>query len=198
MLTIIKKAIVKKFKIEGADIFRQPHHSGDEMDNIIIKEAVPEDALARIEYSKKIGAETDNLSFGAEGFPISVDGEAEYICSILKDEKSCSFFAWKNGEIVGDVSLSALPRRMNNRAELGLTVLKSEWNKGLGSQLLQKAIEFAKSNDIEIINLEVRSDNLRAIHVYEKFGFRKIGTSPAYFKIADSYIDFDIMYLDLR
>ena len=47
------------------------------MDHIIIKEAAPEDALARIEYSKKIGAETDNLSFGAEGFPISVDGEAE-------------------------------------------------------------------------------------------------------------------------
>ena len=168
------------------------------MDNIIIKEASPEDALARIEYSKKIGAETDNLSFGAEGFPISVDGEAEYIRSILKDKKSCSFFAWKNGEIVGDVSLSGLPRRRNHRAVLGLAVLKSEWNKGLGSQLLQKAIEFAKSNDIEIINLEVRSDNLRAIHVYEKFGFRKIGTSPAYFKIADSYIDFDIMYLDLR
>ena len=38
------------------------------MDNIIIKEASPEDALARIEYSKKIGAETDNLSFGAEAF----------------------------------------------------------------------------------------------------------------------------------
>ncbi len=168
------------------------------MDNIIIKEAAPEDALARIEYSKKIGAETDNLSFGAEGFPISVDEEAEYIRSILKDKKSCSFFTWKNGEIVGDVSLSGLPRRMNHRAELGLTVLKSEWNKGLGSQLLQKAIEFAKSNDIKIINLEVRSDNLRAIHVYEKFGFRKIGTSPAYFKIADLYIDFDIMYLDLR
>lgn len=168
------------------------------MDHIIIKEASPEDALARIEYSKKVGAETDNLTFGAEGFPISVDGEAEYIRSILKDEKSCSFFAWRNGEIIGDVSLSGLPRRMNHRAELGLTVLKSEWNKGLGSQLLQKAIEFAKSNDIEIINLEVRSDNLRAIHVYEKFGFRKTGTSPAYLKIADSYVDFDIMCLDLR
>ncbi len=168
------------------------------MDNIIIKEAAPEDAFARIEYSKKIGAETDNLSFGSEGFPISVDGEMEYIRSILKDKKSCSFLAWKSGEIIGDVSLSSFPRRMNHRAELGLTVLKSEWNKGLGSQLLQKAIEFAKSNNIEIINLEVRSDNLRAIHVYEKFGFCKIGTVPAYLKIADSYIDFDIMYLDLR
>lgn len=168
------------------------------MDNIIIKEATPQDAIARIEYSKKIGAETDNLSFGAEGFPISVDGEEEYIRSILKDEKSCSFFAWKNGEIVGDVSLSALPRRMNHRAELGLSVLKSEWNKGLGSQLLQKAIEFAKKNGVEIINLEVRSDNFRAIYLYEKFGFSKIGIYPAYFKIMDSYIDFNIMYLDLR
>lgn len=168
------------------------------MDNIIIKEAVPEDALVRVEYSKKIGAETDNLSFGAEGFPISVDGEAEYISSLLEDKKSCLFFAWRNGEIIGDVSLNGLPRRMKHRAELGITVLKSEWNKGLGSQLLEKAIKFAKLNGIEIINLEVRSDNLRAIHVYEKFGFRKIGTSPAYFKIRDSYIDFDLMYLDLR
>ena len=171
---------------------------GYKADNIIIKEASPEDALARIEYSKKIGAETDNLSFGAEGFPISVEGEAEYIKSLLKDERSCSFFAWRDGEIVGDVSLSGMPRRMNHRAELGITVLKSEWNKGLGSRLLKMAIEYAKSHGIEIINLEVRSDNFRAIHVYEKFGFRKIGTSFAYFKIGDSYIDFDIMYLDLR
>ena len=168
------------------------------MDNIIIKEAFPEDASARIEYSKKIGAETDNLSFGAEGFPISVEGEAEYIKSFLKDERSCSFFAWRDGEIIGDVRISGMPRRMNHRAELGITVLKSEWNKGLGSRLLKMAIEYVKSHGIEIINLEVRSDNFRAIHVYEKFGFRKIGTSFAYFKIGDSYIDFDIMYLDLR
>ena len=65
-------------------------------------------------------------------------------------------------------------------------------------RLLKMAIEYAKSHGIEIINLEVRSDNFRAIHVYEKFGFRKIGTAPAYFKIGGSYIDFDIMYLDLR
>ena len=168
------------------------------MDNIIIKEASPENAFARIEYSKKIGAETDNLSFGAEGFPISVEGEEEYIRSVLKDERSCSFFAWRDKEIIGDVSLTGFPRRMYHRAELGITVLKSEWNKGLGSRLLEMAIEYAKSHGIEIINLEVRSDNFRAIHVYEKFGFRKIGASPAYFKIGDSYIDFDIMYLDLR
>ena len=51
---------------------------------------------------------------------------------------------------------------------------------------------------IELINLEVRSDNIRAIQVYEKYGFRKIGTSPAYYKMDGTYYDFDLMVLDLR
>ena len=36
------------------------------MKDIIIKEALPEDAEARIAYSKQVGSETDNLSFGKE------------------------------------------------------------------------------------------------------------------------------------
>lgn len=168
------------------------------MSHLVIKEAAPEDAALRLAYSKQIGSETDNLSFGKEGFPVSVEQEAEYLRLIQKDPRSVCFLAWKEGHIVGDVSLNGLPRRMSHRAELGLSVIKAEWNHGIGSMLLQKAIEWAKENAFSVINLEVRSDNSRAIHVYEKFGFRKAGTLPAYFKIGDAYIDFDIMYLDLR
>ena len=49
------------------------------MKNIIIKEALPEDAEARIAYARQVGSETDNLSFGQEGFPISVEDEQEAI-----------------------------------------------------------------------------------------------------------------------
>lgn len=87
---------------------------------------------------------------------------------------------------------------MSHRAEFGVSVEKSEWGRGVGSALLQKIIEYAKTHGIELVSLEVRSDNKRAIHVYEKFGFRKIGTSPAYFKIDGEYFDFDLMVLDLR
>ena len=59
-------------------------------------------------------------------------------------------------------------------------------------------IDYAKENGIEIINLEVRFDNSAAIHLYEKFGFKKTGTIPVFFKIIDEYADFDIMSLDLR
>ena len=63
---------------------------------------------------------------------------------------------------------------------------------------MEGLIEYAKKNGIEILNLEVRSDNVNAIHLYEKYGFRHIGTSPAYFKIGDDYVDFELMFLDLR
>ena len=100
--------------------------------------------------------------------------------------------------IIGDASLSGFSRRMSHRAEFGISVVKSEWGQGIGRALLQKCIMYAKEHMIELINLEVRSDKIRAIHVYEKYGFRKIGTAPAYFKIDGEYYDFDLMVLDLR
>ena len=40
----------------------------DVIKDVIIKEALPEDAEARIAYARQVGSETDNLSFGQEGF----------------------------------------------------------------------------------------------------------------------------------
>lgn len=40
------------------------------MDNIEIRELLPEDAEQMIEYLKKIGGETDNLTFGKKAFPL--------------------------------------------------------------------------------------------------------------------------------
>ena len=94
--------------------------------------------------------------------------------------------------------LQPLPRRMYHRAELGISVVKAYWGRGIGSQLLEQIIAYAKSHSIELLNLEVRSDNARAIHLYEKFGFRSIGISPAFFKIVNQYVDCVLMYLDLR
>ena len=50
---------------------------------------------------------------------------------------------------------------------------------------------------MEQINLEVRSDNSRAIALYKKFGFRKLYTFSGFFKINGELVDFDFMNLDL-
>lgn len=98
---------------------------------------------------------------------------------------SVFYCAWKDSVLAGTANLGRMPRRMSHRAELGISVLKSEWNNGIGTELMKHIIDYAKENGIEIINLEVRSDNSAAIHLYEKFGFKKTGTIPAFFKIID-------------
>ena len=165
--------------------------------DIIIKEARTEDAVKLIEYTKIVGAQTDNLSFGKEGAGDTPEVE-EFIKRISSDSKSAMYFAWKNDDIVGCANISGMKRRMSHRANFAISVAKSEWGSGIGSALLEKCISFAKDNEIEIINLDTRSDNIRAISLYKKFGFIKIGQMPAFSKINGEYIDADLMYLDLR
>ena len=165
--------------------------------NIIIEIATEKDAEALLEYTKQIGGETDNLTFGAEGIGFTVAQEAEYIRRI---ENSCDevlFVAKDNGKIIGDASLCRMPRRMNHRGDLGIGVVRKYWNCGVGSRLLSEIIGFAKENSFDIIELQVRSDNASAIHLYEKFGFEKIGTHMSFFKMENENIPFDYMCLKI-
>jgi len=167
--------------------------------HIQITKALPEDAEGLIEFLNTVGAETDNLSFGAEGFGISVENERKYLERMIDSQTSVMFVARIDGKIVGNASFSAVPRdRMKHRGSFAVAVVKSAWGQGIGSRLLEAVINFAKDTaHAEIISLEVRSDNTRAIKLYEKYGFTKIGHFNGFFKINGEYIDCDLMNLYL-
>ena len=166
--------------------------------SIIIERATASDATALLAYFKQIGGETDNLTFGAEGLPFTVEAEASYIAQLEQSCDDIMIVAKENGKIVANACLNRLSRRMGHRGDFSIAVAKEYWNKGIGSQLLSKIIDFAKDNHFEIIDLQVRSDNFRAIHLYEKYGFKKNGTHPAFFKIDNENISFDYMYLKIH
>ena len=93
--------------------------------------------------------------------------------------------------------MQRLSRRMRHRGGFGIAVAKVYWNRGVGGALLSKVVEFANENDFDIIELQVRSDNLPAIHLYEKFGFKKLFTYPGFLKIGNDYVDVDYMCMFL-
>ena len=165
--------------------------------DIIIKRASPTDAAEILEYLKIVGSETDNLTFGKEGLPFTAEDEESYIAKIQSSCDDIMLVAKNNGKIVGTASLTRFPRRMSHRGDFSVSVLKNYWNMGIGSRLISSILDFAKENHFEIIDLQVRSDNAGAIHLYEKYGFEKIGTHPAFFKIGTNEIPFDYMALKL-
>ena len=56
-----------------------------------------------------------------------------------------------------------------------LFVKESHRKKGIGSQLLQKAIESAKKKGVIEVHVDTEENNVRATEFYQKSGFKKVG-----------------------
>lgn len=165
---------------------------------ITYQEAKPTDAAALLDYMKQVGSESDNLSFGAEGLSFTPEQEAAILESIKSNPRSIMLLAFDGNEIVGNASIHGSSRpRFSHRYELALTVRKSHWGKGIGTALMEQLITFAKEIGAEVISLEVRSDNDRAIALYKKFGFETFGTYRKFFKFDNLYFDAEYMNLYL-
>lgn len=164
----------------------------------VIERARAEDAAALLDYLKIVGGETENLSFGAEGVPLSLEAEQAYLRAQCESTDNVQYLAKVDGEIIGTASLNRKPRRMSHRGEFGISLKKAWWGCGAASALMEAILAFAKENGFEQLNLEVRSSNVRAIRLYEKYGVRKLCTFPLFFKINGEYIDFDLMNLELN
>ena len=163
-----------------------------------IVRAQAQDAAELLDYLKTIGGETDNLSFGPEGVPLSLEEEQAYLSMQAQSRDHMQLFAKVNGEIIGTASLNRKPNRMRHRAEFGISRKKAWWGCGAATPLAEGVLAFAREAGVEQVDLEVRSDNKRAITLYEKLGFRKLCTFPGFFKINGELVDFDFMILDLR
>lgn len=80
-------------------------------------------------------------------------------------------------------------------ARLGMAV-RAEWRRqGIGRQLLSACLAHAKNAGIEKVELEVFSDNLRAITMYESFGFSREGVKVRGRKLDERYQDVVLMAL---
>lgn len=166
--------------------------------DISYRKALPADAPALLEYLKTIGSESGNLSFGPEGLPVSPEQEEAFLSSQQNDPNSLMLLALDDGEIVGNASVSQHSRpRFAHRWDVAISVRNSHWGRGIGSQLMERLIAYAKSRGAEVLSLEVRSDNERAKALYRKFGFETFGTYRKFFKIGDEYFDADYLNLYL-
>lgn len=80
--------------------------------------------------------------------------------------------AEQGNQLIG--SLRLFPRKPGCKeiAELGMFVLPPFRNQGIGSAMIDRALDWASKQGYAEIMLTVHPTNRRAIHLYEKFGFR--------------------------
>ena len=72
---------------------------------------------------------------------------------------------------------------------IGTFVSRNYRRKGLASQLFEETFSSARLNGYEKLFAYVRSDNPNALAIYEKHGFKTIGTAKKQAKVNGHYID---------
>lgn len=166
-------------------------------EKVIIREVNRSDAKALVEYLNVIGGESDFLTFGLGQFGKSVEQEENFIEDILVADNVLFIIAEVNGKVLGVLNFSGgIRERTAHVGEFGVSVLKESWGKGIGEQLIKYLISWSKdSGVIRKINLRVRSDNARAIHLYKKLGFLEEGIIKRDFLINGEFYDSIMMGL---
>ncbi len=109
------------------------------------------------------------------------DSETDWLARNLTNlEKGvhAAVVAEVDGRMVGSCEVDPRPGRMSHVGSLGISVRDGYRGVGIGQELMREAEAQAKSLGVELLILEVFSINDRAIHVYKKMGFRRMGSIP--------------------
>ena len=124
----------------------------------------------------------------------SMPWHRESFLEMILNKDACYLVGLMEEEVVASCGL----RNIVGDGEITNVVTKtSARGRGIGEQMLLKLLEEGTAMGVEAFTLEVRKSNDAAIHLYEKFGFKKIGCHPKYHKVGDEFHAADFMCLEL-
>lgn len=141
-----------------------------------IRSANIEDAQALSDLRLQLDGETENFDREqGEGF-IDTIGFEEIIKEDTVSPRNLCLVAVVDNRIVGFSRCEGFPlKRFAHKVEFGVGVLKEFWRYRIGKNLLKASIEWADTNDIKKMALNVVETNDKAILLYKKLGFEVEG-----------------------
>lgn len=84
----------------------------------------------------------------------------------------------ENKKLIGFIIVSAQVQECHI---LNICVAREHQRQGWGSKLLEQALKQVKANGIQVAYLEVRRTNTRAIALYQKMHFVRVGERKGYY-----------------
>ena len=141
--------------------------------DLLIREAEISDASEVIALLDQIGQESNFTSLDENGISMAESEMQIFIDKQAQSENQITLLAFLNDELAGIINITADQRpRVRHIGDIFLGIKKYFWGSGLGSILMEEAIEWAESSGvIRRLQLTVQKRNLAAIHLYEKMGF---------------------------
>jgi RimJ/RimL family protein N-acetyltransferase len=164
---------------------------------VIIRRAEPSDAEGLTRLGAAVGSEPEGWLVTTNGWR-EVSDERRYLRAIRRYPNAAVFVAEEGGLIVGRLSIARDQHPASHHvADLGLMVARSHRRRGIGTKLLEAALEWARSSDVRKLELHVFPHNVAAISLYESFGFVQEGYRRGHYRRGNEYVDAILMAYEM-
>ena len=158
---------------------------------VTIRQAEITDAEKLLNTIKNYIPQSEFIPILEKEIKLTIEQEKEWIKYFLTYENSLLLVAEYENNIIGNIDLTGKQRKvMEHTAVIGMGILKEWRNIGLGTKLISLIIEWSKKNPIlELIWLQVYTENKLGLGIYHKMGFVESGVVKNFFKHNDRYFD---------
>jgi RimJ/RimL family protein N-acetyltransferase len=160
---------------------------------ISVRKAEPGDAAELVSLAQAVGGEEGRWILSIDSWR-SISDERRYVKSVFRHPDAAVFVADEDGRIVGRMSLSRDPHPASRHvADLGLMVAEGQRRRGIGTRLLEAALEWARLAGVTKLELHVFPWNEPALRLYESFGFEREGYRKGHYERDGELVDAILM-----
>lgn len=181
----MKSTIIKQFTSKKGNtvLFRYPTR---------------EDFADMYSFACDIGSEDTTITLDHEP---SKDEEHTFFDTMIRDvekKEAVYIMAYVDSAFAGNGRVNRGKYRHTHVGSIGISLRNQYRDEGIGTELMRSLIDEAKKLGLRLLILSCFETNTRALHVYEKLGFKRAGVTPGAIKYKDDYIGEVYFYLPLR
>lgn len=167
---------------------------------ILLRHVEVSDAPRVIEFVHGFVYDEEYVPLVEGEFNPTLAEEEQLLANYVTRSNSLFLVAEFEGKIVGNINVDGNQRQiLRHTAVFGMGMLKEWQSVGLGTAILQAAIDWARTeSELEILFLQVYAENEAGLTLYRKMGFIQSGRIPNFFKQNGRYHDEILMHLPLK
>jgi len=164
---------------------------------VIVRPARPTDAEGLATLGHAVGSEPEGWLVSTNGWR-DVSDERRYLRAIRRYPNAAVYVAEDDGLIIGRLSVARDQHPASRHvADLGLMVAATHRRRGVGTALLEAAVDWARQTGVRKLELHVFPWNEGAIALYDRFGFVREGYRRGHYRRGDEYVDAILMAYDV-
>ena len=165
-----------------------------------IRHAEPSDAEQLTRLADAVSAEPEGWLISVGGEWRSAGDERRFLKALRRYPHAAVFVAeLDDGTLVGRLSVGRDPHPASTHvADVGLMVAVDARRQGVGTALMQAAVEWAREAGVRKLELHVFPWNEAAIALYDAFGFEREGFRKRHYRRGGELVDAILMAYELE